>query len=299
MFSSLDRQLILALQIDGRATNVELAGQLGMHVSTVAKRVELLEENDVMQVRALPNPFKLGYDAHAVIGIEAKIHNLDKICARLNEDFHVNLLITAFGPYNILAIAYFPTWEMLLDMISANLSSVDGVRVDAFLINSIKKRQYGFTTDSTEPVKIDAIDQKIIEKLTENGRYKNQQLARDLGVSPPTCLRRVTRLLNEKVIEIRAIPNPSKIGFASNAFLFLQVQSEKLDETCSILQREKNVFLMLTLFNSFSLLIGYNAPSPEDLHKFHNRVLSIEGVLNGDILIRAEIKKRYYGGYLS
>jgi Lrp/AsnC family transcriptional regulator, regulator for asnA, asnC and gidA len=289
----------MALQINGRANNVELAGQLGTHVSTVAKWVEWLEENDFMRVRALPNPFKLGYNAQAIIGIKAKIPNIEKICARLNANFHVNLVMTTFGRYNILAIAYFSTWEMLLNMISADLTTAEGTRVDTFLIKAIKKRYYGFTTAQTDPVKVDDIDHKIIEKLTENGRYKNQPLARNLGISPPTCQRRLARLLHEKVIEIKAIPNPSEIGYDSNAFLFLQVQAGKLDEICALLQREKDVFLILTLYNSYNLVIGYNAASPEDLYQFQNQVLAVNGILNGDSVIRAKITKRYYGGFLT
>ncbi len=125
MLNSLDRKLILALQKDGRESNVELARQLGIHVTTVAKRVEMLEENEIIKVRALPNPFKLGYNAHAIIAIETKTTNIEKICSRLNKNFYVNLIVTTFGRYSILAIAYFPTWEMLLNMISSDLSSTD------------------------------------------------------------------------------------------------------------------------------------------------------------------------------
>ena len=40
MINGLDRKLVLALQQNGRASHVELATQLGVHVSTVAKKME-------------------------------------------------------------------------------------------------------------------------------------------------------------------------------------------------------------------------------------------------------------------
>jgi len=299
MINSVDRKLILALQQNGRATNIELSKQLGVHVSTIPKRIQLLEENEIIKIRALPNPFKLGYIAHAFIAIEADTDKINDICSRLNGNFNVNLVVTAFGRFDILAIVYFSTWEKLLSFVSSDLSATQGVRtVETFLVKEIKKRYYGFVVDNLTPVKIDEIDQGIIEKLTENGRYKSQHLAKELRISPPACLRRLSRLLREKVIEIKAIPNPSKIGYVANAFMFLRVQAAQLEEVCSALHLYKDVFLIMTLFNSYDILIGINATSPEELLRFKNKILSTDGIINDETMIRAEIKKRYYGGFL-
>ncbi|HSW58670.1 MAG TPA: AsnC family transcriptional regulator [Dehalococcoidales bacterium] len=299
MLSSFDRKLIMALQEDGRASNVDLSQKLGIHVSTIAKRIDELEEHEIMKIQALPNPYKLGYSAHAIIAIETDIRRIDEICARLNNIFNVNLIITAFGRYDIIAVAYFPAMENLLNMVSRELSTINGLKVDTFLIKDVKKRYYGFTIDNTEPIKIDEIDQKIIEKLTENGRCKILNLARELGISPSTCLRRTSRLISEKVIEIRAIPNPSRIGYASNALLFLRVQTDKLENVCNTLRTFDNIFLVATLYNAYDAVIGYHASSPEELYRFKKTIISTDGVLSGDIIVRAEIKKRYYGKLLT
>jgi Lrp/AsnC family transcriptional regulator for asnA, asnC and gidA len=298
MLDNFDRQLILALQKDGRATHVELATLLGSHVSTIAKRMKALEENESMKVRALPNPSKLGYSAHALVAIETRIPNVERIVDRLNKNFNINLIVTTFGRYNILAIAFFSDWDKLFDMIATDLSSIEGTKVAAFLVKDIKKRHYGFNVANIEPVKLDEIDKQIIEKLTENGRLKNQRLAEMHGLSPPTCLRRVSRLLNEGVIEIKAMPNPSQIGYSANAFLFLRTEPSKLEEICFKLSVYEKIYLVMTLHNSFDLVVSFNASTPEELYKFQNKILSVDGVLGGDIIIRAEIKKRYYGGFL-
>ena len=299
MLHPIDRQLIMALQVDGRATNVELSQKLGIHVSTIAKRIDYLEKNGVIKIQAIPNPYKLGYSAHAILAIETDSRRIDEICARLKKIFHVNLIITAFGHYDIIAITFFPALEDLLHMVSKEISNIDGLKIDTFLIKDIKKRYYGFTDDNTGPVKIDEIDQKIIVKLAENGRCKNRHLARELGISPSTCMRRTYRLLSEKVIDIRAIPNPSPIGYSSNAILFLRVRTDKLDEVCETLRMRDNVFLVATLFNTYDAVIGFHANSPEELYKTKNDILSIDGILSGDVFVRAEIKKRYYSRLLT
>ncbi len=300
MINDLDRKLILALQQNGRASQVDLANQLGVHVSTVAKRIVALEGNETMKVRALPNPYKLGFIAHAFIAIEADSSKINSICDHLYKNFNVNLVVTTFGRFDILAIVYFSTWEKLLSFVFSDLCVTDGVKnVETFFVRDIKKRFYGRFFDNVVPAKIDETDLKIVERLTENGRQTAQQLAKELGISLPTCIRRLARLLDQNVMEVKAVPNPSRIGLAGNAFMLLKVEAAKLEHACAELKSYPGVFLVMTLFNSYDILIGFNAHSPEELHRFiKSEILAIDGIIRDETIIRAEIKKRYYGGFL-
>lgn len=51
------------------------------------------------------------------------------------------------------------------------------------------------------PVKIDAIDRRILEELQHDGRLQNLELSERIGLSPSSCLRRVRRLEETGVIE--------------------------------------------------------------------------------------------------
>ncbi len=50
-------------------------------------------------------------------------------------------------------------------------------------------------------LKIDKIDLKILETLQRDGRITNQKLAERVCLSPSSCLQRVRRLENERVIQ--------------------------------------------------------------------------------------------------
>ncbi len=299
MLNGLDRRLILALQEDGRITNVELAKRMNLHISTIKKKMDQLEQKGLVTVRALPNPFKLGYVAHGVIALKADSLHIGSICCALNELFNVNLIITTFGYYDILAITYHRTWEDLLSMVSTVIPKLNGIRVvDTFMVKEVKKRHYSFSDRNETPVKVDEIDQKLIERLTEDGRLTYRRLAEEFGLSPATCLRRVSRLLEEKVIEIKGVPYMSKIESVSNAFMLLHADPDKLDDICETLKQHEEVYLMMTLINGYSFIIGFNTSNPEELFHFKNNILSLPGITGGVITVRAEIKKRYYGGYL-
>jgi Lrp/AsnC family transcriptional regulator, leucine-responsive regulatory protein len=64
-----------------------------------------------------------------------------------------------------------------------------------------------------ENVTLDPIDLRILALLQRDASLSNLQLAAAAHTSPATCLRRVKRLVDEKVIERRvAILSPAKIG---------------------------------------------------------------------------------------
>ena len=62
-------------------------------------------------------------------------------------------------------------------------------------------------------VKLDRIDKTIIQALQHNGRIQNNDLARQIGLSPSSCLRRV-KLLEEAGVSQSdtTVVEPQKVG---------------------------------------------------------------------------------------
>ncbi|GMA29501.1 Lrp/AsnC family transcriptional regulator [Arenivirga flava] len=59
----------------------------------------------------------------------------------------------------------------------------------------------------------DGIDHAIIERLSQDGRLSNTELARSVGLTPAPCLRRVQRLERDGVISgYRAVIDPVAAG---------------------------------------------------------------------------------------
>jgi Lrp/AsnC family leucine-responsive transcriptional regulator len=80
---------------------------------------------------------------------------------------------------------------------------------------------------------LDDLDRRILEQLQEDSALTNQDLAARVHASPPTCLRRVRRLVDEGVIERQvAILAAEKLGSTLTAIveITLDVQAaESLD----------------------------------------------------------------------
>jgi Lrp/AsnC family leucine-responsive transcriptional regulator len=89
---------------------------------------------------------------------------------------------------------------------------------------------------------LDDLDRRILEQLQTDAALTNQELARRVHASPPTCLRRVRRLTDIGVIEKQvAILDPAKLGHTLTALVevTLDVQAaERLDEFESRMRAE-------------------------------------------------------------
>jgi Lrp/AsnC family transcriptional regulator for asnA, asnC and gidA len=303
MISKTEQRLIVELQKDGRASYAELAAKLRITPSTAARSVERLLASRIIEVRAVQNPFKLGLMANALIAVKAEPTRIDDVCNQLAANFHVNNVMTVFGPFDILVIVFFPTWDMLLDFIDTGLSRIEGVlQFETFQIKEIKKRSHQIVEDASKhekAEKLKEIDWKLIRELGKDGRMNISELSARLGTHISTVSRRIAALINDNVIKIQAIPNPSKFGYSSNAILLLDVEPTEVNGICDSLLHFPEIHLFITLINRSGVIVGIHATNNEALYRFiKGKVSPLKGIRGIETFIRGEIKKRFYAWFL-
>jgi DNA-binding Lrp family transcriptional regulator len=66
-----------------------------------------------------------------------------------------------------------------------------------------------------ERIIIDKLDKQIVEKLTLNGRASFTKIAKEIGLSTDTVVKRYHRLREKGAIKVSIQINPNKIGYAS------------------------------------------------------------------------------------
>ena len=83
---------------------------------------------------------------------------------------------------------------------------------------------------------IDDKDAAIIEALRRDGRASNAEIARKMGVSEGTIRRRLSRLLDEGIIEIRVASAERPTETAFGAIIEITVRPDSLD---AVLERAR------------------------------------------------------------
>ena len=75
--------------------------------------------------------------------------------------------------------------------------------------------------------RLDAIDQKILTELQNDGRITNVELARRVGISAPPCLRRVRALEEAGYIKgYRGLLDEKRLGYELVAFAMVHLSSQ-------------------------------------------------------------------------
>lgn len=299
--NKIDYKLIMELQKDGNSSYSDLAHKLGITAKTAGKRVERLLSSKLISIRAQPNPYKLGLSASALIALKTDPSKNEQICEHLAENFYVNLVQTVFGRLDILAIVYFPNWEMLHDFINNELYTLDGVlQTELYFIKDVHKRYDRFFENESFAnghSKLKDTDWRLIKELAKDARTSPNVLAEKADIHVSTVYRRIESLFKSGMIKISAIPNPSCLApYSANAYITLDVDPTRVDQICAGLYPFTEVHFIMTMNNRSGIIVCIHSKDNEALYRFIRKNIShLDGLSNTETYIRATVRKTYYG----
>jgi Lrp/AsnC family transcriptional regulator, regulator for asnA, asnC and gidA len=72
--------------------------------------------------------------------------------------------------------------------------------------------------------RVDDLDRKIIKMLQSDGRLSNTEIARSLDITETTVRKRIAHLLDERLINIVAVPTPEATGMTLSAIMGVSVE---------------------------------------------------------------------------
>ena len=135
------------------------------------------------------------------------------------------------------------------------------------------------------PIKLDAIDRRILRALQQNSTQTNADIAQQAGLSPTPCLRRVHLLEEQGVIDAYvALLNPAAVDLRFTAFV--RVTLERQDKTtverfAREMEQAPEVLECHLMAGSYDYLLRVIARDLDDYQRFQMDTLTqIEGVRN-------------------
>jgi len=142
---------------------------------------------------------------------------------------------------------------------------------------------------------IDGIDSKIISYLQKDGRMAFTHIGKELNIAESTVRARVQRLIKENIIQIVAVANPLKLGFAVAGNIKIQVESQKLRQILKQLKTIKEFWYIALATGSQDIDIDFHVKSLDDLRSLlFDKVNSIDGVIRTETSIVVHFEKRQY-----
>lgn len=142
----------------------------------------------------------------------------------------------------------------------------------------------------------DEIDTKIVALLMKDGRMPAAEIARVIGnISERVVRYRIDRLVAEDVIQIRPIINPKAFGFTTIADVWLEVESDCIQEVTQRLTQYGNVSYVACSIGESDVSIQVLARDTSEIYKFVTEVLrKIPGVRKTTTAIVPIILKDVY-----
>lgn len=125
---------------------------------------------------------------------------------------------------------------------------------------------------------LDPLDFQIVRELQEDGRRAFREIARNVDVPEATVRTRVKRLQEQGILRILAFTNPSKLGHAKLALLFVEVDPNDHDRAVDNLGRWSEVSYLSTVLGDADLCVQVLCRDDEDLFALQQRIRALPGV---------------------
>ena len=138
------KAIIEQLQQDGRRSYAAIGKVVGLSEAAVRQRVQRLIESGVMQVVAVTDPLEMGFARQAMVGIRVA-GPLEPVADQLAELDAVDYVVVTAGSYDLLAEVVCESDEHLLELISGQIRTIDGVvATETFMYLSLRKQTYSW-----------------------------------------------------------------------------------------------------------------------------------------------------------
>jgi len=139
---------------------------------------------------------------------------------------------------------------------------------------------------------IDELDFAIIRLLQQDSRMPSAEIARQLGVAERTVRARINRLVQDDVIRLVAVLNPTVLGYEVVADIFLEVEQTRLEEIATRLAQMQEVSYVGLTTGERDISVQVFVPSIDALYRFLTEQLSvIPGVVNTTTYIVPRVLK--------
>ncbi|MFC8722107.1 Lrp/AsnC family transcriptional regulator [Kitasatospora sp. NPDC057198] len=308
VLDALDRRLVHALQVDGRAEPGRIAEVLGVSARTVTRRLGRLLGTGAVRVVRMPDTRAAALGA-LLLRVRVLRGRTDAIALALAARAEVPFVDVMLGGQEVSAVvlgdaaARDRLLRGLLPATDAVLESTAHAVLHLFADASAWR--CGALTAAQEaalappppvpadpPPAPDPLDHRLLDALGADARRPHAALAAALAVPESTVRRRLRRLAAAGLLRTHVSVDPRLLGAAVDANLWLDVEPGRLAATGEALARHPQVHGVLATSGPNNLMAAVFCPDHAALYRFQTEVLGPLGVRRVETAVVARAVKR-------
>ena len=143
MIDDLDNQIIEILSIDGRMSNAAIARNLGVSEGTVRRRLNIMKEQGIIDVKVILNSAYSDVESEAIVGMKVRIASIRQIVFELEQIEEIRWINITSGSFDIFVNVVAKSLPDLLSLLQNRIGKIDGVdRLETFTTMEVSKDRY-------------------------------------------------------------------------------------------------------------------------------------------------------------
>lgn len=281
-------EIIKSLARDGRRSSRDLAFQLGLHPSTVQRRIDRLVSEGTLRILPVVDPAIIGINWVVFMALSISPFNGTALLKHLTAMPNLPFVSTTVGRYNVACLALFYSDAEFEEFMAKTLASVSGLKeIEIFVCQSITKGKHLYSLGDDH-----SFDGSLISLLYKDARQSIKSLAAQLGSHPSSVRRRLLQLNRAGKLRVTAVVDINRVGPRLIAIAGLKVINSKSAE----IQRQLADFpftrfvagttgiydiIVVSLFNSFKELSTF----------VEGDLARISGILASETMLCLDIAK--------
>ncbi|WP_433758840.1 Lrp/AsnC family transcriptional regulator [Nocardia sp. CA-135398] len=287
MLDNVDRGLIHALHIDGRAPFSKIAAVLNVSTQTVTRRYQRLRAAAGLRVVGLPDPSHAGHDQWLVrlTSTTASGQNLANSLARRPDTSWVKL---TSGGTEILLVVSIPRGDAARSILLRDLPRAAGItavsahyvlhtylggptawRGHISALNEQQRKRLEPSRTGPAPRRgLAETDAALLSALQHDGRATLTQLATTTGWSEATVTRRLAELQAAQAIFFDVELDAAHFGATTQALLWMSVAPSQLDRVATALAEHEELAFVAATTGPTNLVAQALCSDPEALHGY-------------------------------
>jgi len=126
--------------------------------------------------------------------------------------------------------------------------------------------------------RLDGIDLKIIQAISEDGRKSFVEIAKETKLSPVGIKNRVERLIDDGVLKIQGLLNMGKV-YSVSAHIEIEADSKTISYLIEKFERSPLVYHLVKTSGRYNLILSIATPNLESVENFISKeIRSVPGV---------------------
>lgn len=310
MIDGLDRRIIAALQLNGRAPWSSVARWAGTSESTAQRRFNSLRERRLVHVVGAVELDRTGTGSSMLVRVQARPGKGLELAELLAERPEVRFLALVTGAADLIVDFVARDNDELLRLLYTDLPGADLITSTEHVavirtftsaalwdtgllppeavadLRPARTLPYQRADWDGAPRPLTGLEGAVVAELATDGRLPVSALARTLGRSESSVARALDRLVERGSLHFRTLVEPALLGYGAEFMLWLSIEPGRLGAAGRQLAEHPGTKFLAAATGRFNLVGHMVLPRRTDLFRYTDEVIgALPGLDASDITL--------------